>query len=401
MTSPKADYLRKVHDPAIHQTSVKFHDFERPPSFYTEEREHAFHARVLHDMFAGKIDMSIGQWSDYLQHVASDPQHSYAIPGRQTKTDEPFLPNFEQERPYLLALLAGQASGKSALKTVMENNGTLDPSKAVTVSTSFFLNRFPELQNLEGIDARENALASVRNEILYLQRLVANVALANGVSVIEDVHIIEEKQAQELTDIARKNHAPSILIAPHVSLETYARRVAARQKKEGRDAFKPEHVLFHQIFADNFEHHFKHMFDMSLVLDNNRDITAEVVAKDPSAQSLTPIYRALRMEDGSADEKVMDAKAYQQFKDKVYIQPAAVQVEIERLSRRGSNDEQAEAIERYLTAVSKQLSREGKKHAGSTPAEREGAEQEFGKHHGSHVERFLKLQTPEGWKRGG
>lgn len=401
MTSPKADYLRKVHDPDIHQTSVKHHDFARPPSFYTEEREHAFHAKVLHDMFAGKIDMTVGQWSDYLHDVASHPEHSYAIPGRQTKADEPFLPNLEQEKPYLLALLAGQASGKSALKTVLENNGTLDPKKAVTVSTSFFLNRFPELQNLENIDARENALASVRNEILYLQKLVANVALANGISVIEDVHIIEEKQAQELTDIARKNHAPSILIAPHVSLETYARRVAARQKKEGRDAFKPEHVLFHQIFADNFEHHFKHMFDMSLVLDNNRDITPEVLAQEPNAQALTPIYRALRMEDGSVSEKVMDEKAYQQFKDKMYIQPAVVQVEIERLSRSGSNDEQAEAIKRYLTTVSKQLSREGKKHAGSTPAERESAEDSLREQHGKHVDRFLKLQTPEGWQGRG
>ena len=390
MLTPKHKYLRDVH--TLHQSSVVHRDSSREPSFYSETREHRVHAQMMHDLFAGKIDMSVGEWSTYLDKVVKDrPEHNYAIKGREV------TPGMKDDQE-MVALLAGQASGKSALKTVLENNGKIDKDHSITVSTSFFLNRFPELEGVADINERENKIASVRNEILYLQKLATNIALANGLSAVLDVHIIEEKQAQDLVDIAHKNQVPTALISPHVTLETYGRRVTARSKKEGRDAFKPEHLQFHQIFTDNFENHFKQMFDMSLLMDNNKDITAQSVAAAPNEEALKPIYSVVKLEHGGIHEEVFDAKAYADFKAKIHIHPQEVQDDIDViLGREGALDGKLDKINTHIRKVSESLPRESAGPAESTGAEREGGA-DIPKHNRA-FQRLLELQKPSGWQR--
>lgn len=391
--TPKQIYLKEIQERGhkVNQTSSKHHMASRQRP-WSREREVECHAKVLEAVFGDKLRPQNG-WANFLDHVAEDPNHSYAIPGHVV-TEE------ARENQYMLALLAGQASGKSALIKELQQQGLVDEDKSVTISTSKFLNILPETAYLDSIDDKENAIARVRNELLYLQRLCAEVATANGIPIIFDVHIIEDEQSKALTDIARKNEVPSILITPHVSLETYGRRVCERTKKEGRAAFKDEHILFHEIFADNFTNHFRKQFDLSMVLDNNLDVTPENVHIDDGQVPFKPIYRAMRAGDkGKFTEEVLDEPACNDFMAKRRIHPLTIQHHIKGIIKEGPLDDgKIDEIQSYLGKVSKGISDQQREYAKSSPAiaEREAREQGLGHIENRHFRDFIAFKGAGG-----
>lgn len=366
--TPKQRYLADAYKKGAqnNQTSdLHFHQ-----GHWSRERESGVHAKILEKLFEGKLNPP-GGWANYLDQIKATHYHDYAIPGHTVTAEM-------RDEQYMLALLAGQSSGKSALKNALIEQELIDENQSITLTTSFFLNLLPETARLgDDINKKEDAIASVRNEIMYLQRLATRIALANGLSTVLDVHIIEEKQAQDLTDIARKNKVPSILMTPHISLDTYAERVCERTLQTGRAAFKDEHILFHQIFADNFLNHFSKQFDLSMVVDNNTDLRAEKAGKAADGKKtklpFEPIYTCLREDSDHHVEEVLDAEAFNDFTAKQHIKPDKVQKDITAIINGEVLDERkVTKIRDHLGEISKGISHQQRKHAQSLGEGRPG-----------------------------
>lgn len=342
MGSPKEEYLEKRYR-GTRGTADDYFDVSRPPGFFDEARERVVHAQIMHDLFKGKIDMPVGQWAQYLDRLAEQhPNHSYAISGHHVSEEQ-------RSQQRLLVLLAGQASGKSALRETLTENGAIDTNKSVVIDTSFFLNRMPEMASLASED-KEAAMPRVAGELFYLQQLAAKIALANGISPVLDVHIIDEEKAKEFAAAARENHVPSILISPHVSMGVYADRSYKRSLNSERGAFKPEHITFHQVLADNFEHHFKHIFDAGIIVDNNVPMTSA----DAGLRPFAPIY-AFENRDGKLHEAVFNAEEYAAFRAKANMVPHVVNSHIDTLKDMMEHPDRNDLIRTYLNVLSRQL----------------------------------------------
>lgn len=293
------------------------------------------YAKILAATFKDKIGLTEEKWEEFL---AEQGRKDFSIPN-VTKP--------ENTEPFLLVLLSGQASGKTALVTALKGKQVID-NNAVQFSTGSCLAHL--LPDIENLNDKENAIATIRGEILYLQRLVTDIALANGLPTVLDIHVIEEEQAEYLANAARKREIPSMLISPHITMETYASRTLKRAREGERAPFKDEHFIFHQIFSENFEKHFKRVFDLSILLDNNQESTLENTA-------LPVIYVAERQSEGKIQEKILLPEAYQNFKDKQNLKPYKIIEEVHQIKEKQNEPAQSDIqIKEYLTEVSAGLS---------------------------------------------
>ena len=322
MPKPANDNSEKYRDNYIHNikvsdpTSKLYKDSSRLPNGYSRDRETECHAKIMHAIFLPISDISVESWGEYFDKITKTEEPDYVLPE---------LKGGNAGTAKMVALLAGQASGKTTFKNILCDQGVVPTDSTVFVSTGLMLNQFPET-SAEGLtkDQKEDGIAKVRDEILHLQQVATQIALANDVSIVLDIHVIEKEQAEALCQIAEKQQATSMLLSPHISLDTYAKRVTVRSEEEGRLPFKDEHVLFHQIFSYNFYHNFRFMFDECLLIDNNAELD--------STASLSPIYSSQKLDEKKIQEVVYDLEAYARFVAKKRLEPDEIQKQIDFMS---------------------------------------------------------------------
>ena len=94
-------------------------------------------------------------------------------------------------------------------------------------------------------------------------------ALAVGAPVIVDYHMHDKEFVRSCVEAARQHGYECIMISPHVDAETVLPRLERRREETGRPFRFDKVITRHKQFADNLDA-FLGMFDLSVILDNNR-----------------------------------------------------------------------------------------------------------------------------------
>ena len=272
-----------------------------------------YYLDILSQVFEGRISISIDDVHHMLENLGK------ILNGKKERI---IIQN--DQGLYLIALLGGQASGKTTIKNEFFRKKMCTHEATISVSTSSLIRAIKEwgVKNNDLSDG--DIFPFIRNEILYLQLLITYVALYNNLSVILDIHIIEHEQAEKIADIARLMNVKSILISPHVSFQKYYDRVIARGRES--QMLVREHLLFHQIFSYNFQYYFKWYFYNTLILDNNFD--------NDDRNTFFPIFFSQRKSGEELTEVIFDKTKYQFFKNKKFINPEQIIKDVHELKEK-------------------------------------------------------------------
>lgn len=197
-----------------------------------------------------------------------------------------FTPHENNGNKLLLCIGGGQCSGKTTIKNFITNKpNTIE--NPIYITSKIFKDNIPEynlLKNLNPNDAenygvskndieeiRLKAYPFIEAETFELREALIEQAIANNRNIIIESQMHDFDNFKKICTDCKEQNYTTLLIHPHISMDTYFERVERREQETGRRAIHSEFILKHQAFARNIPS-FLSLFDTFVIINNNPDI---------------------------------------------------------------------------------------------------------------------------------
>lgn len=246
------------------------------------------------------------------QVIAENPWVSKWIQRRIVEPFDPENPPPEfKEGKFLIFVGGGQAAGKTTLLNHVFNKLAEDgyDKRYIVKMGSFIVSDFlenPFVRTFRGMISKLTQSAMTHPEqdtvIKSLTDKALDDAVTRGTPIIIDYHMDDEKFVERALEKAKAHGYETILIAPHISAETYFSRAADRAKRTGRSNDTVFGLKTHKGFAERIDRYMDE-FDLSVFVSNEKN-----------HQPLSPI--AVATHNGM---EVFDEQAYQEMHRKAHI----------------------------------------------------------------------------------
>jgi hypothetical protein len=199
-----------------------------------------------------------------LKHIIAE--HSVLNKWLSRRVLEPFDANNPpaefKEGKFLIFIGGGQASGKTSLLNHLFNKLEEDgyDRRYIAKLGSFILSDIlenPAIRRLRGPFSKlvQNAIVHPERPsiVKILSDKILDEAMQKCAPIVIDYHMDDEHYVESVMKSAKKNGYETILIAPHVSAETYFSRVKERHKKSGRPYDSEFGLRTHKGFAERID----------------------------------------------------------------------------------------------------------------------------------------------------
>lgn len=224
----------------------------------------------------------------------------------------------------LLCLGGGQCSGKTVTRNLILKATPL-AGEAVQIGSDVFKEHIPEYQALRnmvaeheakahGVDIealramRTGAFAFIEDEMHTLIRKTVERATHEKCGLIIDSQMHNAPLFRDIVEGCKKQGYETVLIHPHINMDTYFRR-AAQRITSGKRVNHEEFIGKHKQFAQHWDEYMAH-FDAALMLNSNPSIRAGNI---PTIVSI-----ALH-----GKNMIFDEATYAEARHKIHLNPQA------------------------------------------------------------------------------
>lgn len=184
------------------------------------------------------------------------------------------------EKPFLIGIGGGPASGKSATESLVRESLTSQGIKAVYISNEAIRKYLPEMDAIRKARVQEpegprgDFIRKTHGffdvEISEIRRELLEAAAERHLPIVVESHMHNNLETIPLIEAAKDKSYQTILIQPDIDLTTYDKRGHEREQKTGKPFLGERgfarHILFERHWIE-----YAYLFDVAIRLDNNNE----------------------------------------------------------------------------------------------------------------------------------
>ena len=209
--------------------------------------------------------------------IARNPLSDLWVMKRMIHRIDPTHPPHDfKEGKFVIFLGGGKASGKTTLLHLLFKKLEQDgyDKKYIGKIGSFVFSDILEQPLIRTIrptlEAHARTAFTNPNKNRYVTDRILETAFHQNSPMIIDYHMDHEKYVDTVIAAAKDHGYETILLAPHISAETFFPRIKKRAENTGRPYDLKVGLETHKGFAERLDHYIKH-FDLSIFLSNEQN----------------------------------------------------------------------------------------------------------------------------------